>query len=444
VTAAAAVLITILLATGFVAVGEAALRRRSRTLVGWNESFLSGAGVCAAALFPLTLVFPTAALQVELGMIAGCVALAIARRRERTTAPNRRSADPLDAMSLVVLGAVLVAALRFAAVDLRYNIAWDGFQIWASKAQLLFYRGALERTWYPGDTYELRHVAYPPLVPLDEALLSLVRGRFDFDAFKPLFLPFYASLLIATHSAARAVASARLALVATLLVALVPQLSTGTAAGAYADMPQAAFVAAVVAAGLQRPANEALPWLIGSLTTVKSEGTILALAASAAVVLSWVLEPVEGSPPWRRVPWAQVAVVGAFLIIRAALLRWISIPDSTYVLDRAHLVEAIGRAPQVARICLVKALSPRRWGLFWPAFAASGFAVLLRGCGREKSLAIATAGTAVVLASVFLFSTWPLALHIDQAYPRLLGQIAPAAAVIIVLGYARALGVARN
>ena len=38
--------------------------------------------------------------------------------------------------------------------------------------------------------------------------------------------------------------------------------------------------------------------------------------------------------------------------------------------------------------------------------------------------------------AVFLFTNWPVPLHIEQAFPRLLEQIAPAAAVVIVGAYA--------
>ena len=36
-----------------------------------------------------------------------------------------------------------------------------------------------------------------------EALFSQLRGRFDFDAVKPVFIPFYVSLPISAYAAAR-------------------------------------------------------------------------------------------------------------------------------------------------------------------------------------------------------------------------------------------------
>jgi len=435
----AEILITLLLACGFAFAGEAVLRRRSSDLTGWNESFLAGMGICAAALFPLSLIFPHGALGAELVVLGLATAVAAARRiRLRPEAGPAAAPGSRDPAALGLLGAIALVAAAFVALDFRYNLLWDGFQIWASKTQLLFYEGALGRTWYPGDTYELRHVPYPPLVPLYEALVDVLRGGFDFDSFKPVFVPFYLSMLVATYGASRSVVSARLALAATLLVALLPLLSTQHAAGGYADMPQAAFVAGAACAALRRTERSALPWLLGGLTTVKAEGTILAAVASAAVVALWLAEGGRRNLPDRA---KAAAVTIAFFGLRFAHVRWAAAPDSVYApLDGPHLAEALRRIPEVVHVCLVKMLSPRRWGLFWPAFFLSAFVLALRGSAREKALAAATATAAAVVAAAFLFTSWPLAIHIDQAYPRLLAQLAPAAAAAIVIGFHRAAG----
>lgn len=436
------ILIVALLAAGFAAVGETALGRCSRDAFSWNESFLSGVGICAALLFPLSLVFPKGALPAELAILAACLVLALIRRLVSAgQAPPRPEASRPDAASVALFAAIAATAAAFVALDLRYNLFWDGFQIWASKAQLLFEQGGLGRSWYPGDTYDVRLAAYPAVVPLYEALLAVVRGGFDFDALKPVFLLFYFSMLVATYGGVRAVATARLALFATLLIALVPQLSTEYAAGGYADMPQAAFVAGVMGAALRHRRNDALPWLVGGLTTVKPEGTVLAVVACLAACLSWLISTSRPRRFGRAFPAPSVAIIAAFVALRIAFVRWVAAHDSTYPVDLAHLADAVARIPHVARVCLVKTLSPRRWGLFWPAFAASGLALAVRGSAREKALVVATTGSAVVLATAFLFTTWPVDLHIDQAYPRLLAQLAPAAAASIAIGYWRALGV---
>lgn len=430
-------LLTALLAIGFAAVGEVALRRRSRDLASGNESFLAGLAACAAALFPLSLLLPGLALRAELALMAVCLGLALlGRARRRTPAPPASAPGPgRDVCQWALLGAVLLIAVDFTAVDLRYAFLWDGFQIWASKTQLLYYGGGLGRLWYPGDLYELRHVPYPPIVPLYEALLQVVRGGFEFDSFKPVFLPLYYSLLAGSYAAARAAVSPRLAAAATLMIALVPLNSTGTAAGGYADMPQTAFVAGVVAAAMRgADSANALPWLIGGLTLVKPEGTILALVAGGGVVLVWLSE----KRSVRRLPWRRIAIVAAFLALRFAYIRWAGTPDSVYVLSRESVAGALARIPHVARVCLVKMLSPRRWGLLWPAFGLAALVLLRRGSASERSLALATAVTAFLFGTIFLFSTWPLDVHIDQAYPRLLAQLSPAAVVALFAGWARA------
>ena len=62
----------------------------------------------------------------------------------------------------------------------------------------------------------------------------------------------------------------------------------------------------------------------------------------------------------------------------------------------------------------------------------------MSGDARAKSLAIAVCLATIVLAGPFLFTTWPLDLHVHQAYFRLLAQLCPAAIAVAVLGFARA------
>ncbi len=85
-------LLTAVLAAGFATVGEAVLRRRIRDLAGANEAMLVGMGVCAAALFPLSLALPRRALLAEAVGIFGALAFSVvARFRDRRPAarPDR-------------------------------------------------------------------------------------------------------------------------------------------------------------------------------------------------------------------------------------------------------------------------------------------------------------------------------------------------------------------
>jgi len=77
VTAAVELLIPILLAAGFAAVGETVLLRPSAGLAGWNASLVTGLGVCAAILFPLSILAPHSALRCILYGMAIAVAVAM-------------------------------------------------------------------------------------------------------------------------------------------------------------------------------------------------------------------------------------------------------------------------------------------------------------------------------------------------------------------------------
>lgn len=423
---------TALLASAFAAVGQAVLRRRFHDVAGANESMLVGMGVCAAALFPLSLALPRHALAVEgVGLLASLVLAVGARlRRPRPGNPADRSAP--DAVRRLLLAATALVAVGFAALNFRYNYLWDGLVIWATKAQFLSHSGGLTREWFAGEPYDVRVLAYPPLVALFESLLSLLRGAFDVDKLKPVFLVFYASMLVGTYSAARAVVSARLASVAVLLVALVPALSTRYAAGGYADMPQAAVVAGVTAAAMERR-RIALPWLIGGLTTVKAEGLVLAALACTGVLLFLILESGRG---WLRRIGAETrgaAIVAVFLALRTLYVRWIDAPVEVY---DGSFSAALARIPLVLRLCLEQLADPRAWGFFWAAFLLAAAAVFASGPNLARSLAAIVAASLAVMTVPFLVTTWPVALHLEQAYFRLAAQVAPAAATVIVLGYA--------
>ena len=432
-----------LLVLGFAMVGETLLGRTSRDLLGWNESFLIGLGTCAAALFPLSLIASRGALDAELGVIVLSSVIVAVRRLTRRAVP--RSPNPsgdlrtvaTDGIDLSLLTSIVFLTLFFGALNLWHGHSWDSIQVWGTRAKLLFIQGGLSRQWFPEDPYDSRLLAYPPLISFFEALLARVRGSFDFDALKPIFFPFYVSMLLSTYTAARTLCSRRWALAATLLLALLPELTTGAAAGGYVDMPLAAFVAAVVAASLRTNGTAAgwrspLPWLIGSMTTAKQEGTVLAMTAGLGIFLWWMLERPRRLSSRLRSEWTAAAVVLAFISARISYVQWIGIHDTTWgPLDAEHRARALKSLGLVASLCLRFMLEPKTWGLFWPAFFLASALIAAAGLARLTCLAAVTAATIVVYSTIFLLTNWSIEQHIEGAYSRLLAQLAPAAAVVI-------------
>ncbi len=434
-----------LLALALASLGGLWMPPGTRGPFGWTVRFVGGGAACAALLFPLSVLVPKHALVAIAAVLAGALLLAAARRVVARL-PNRDAIDgataPLDPRSILLLAAIAAAVLAFTVLDLRHPLWWDGFQIWASKAQRLVVEGGLGREWYAGDVYNRRLLTYPPLVPMLEGLLSLSRRGFDFDALKPIFLLFYAALLVSTYAAASSRLSRRAALLATLLVAVVPGLSTRSAAGGYADMPVAAIVAATVAASLRPRDAGALPWMIGALTVVKNEGLILAAIACLAVAASWVLADRHRAAR-RLVAHARgIAVVAAFVAARLAYLAWLAVDDPNFrsITAPGSLAESRRRILHVGRLCVESALDVSRWGLLWPALAVAVVYLLRRSCVRERCLAAGVSAALVAWWAIFLQTNWPLELHVAQALPRLLAQLAPAAILLVMFAAARALG----
>ncbi len=428
-------LLTAVLAAAFAAVGELLMHRRARGLAEANEAMLAGMGACAAALFPLSLLLPHGALAAVATILASALIFSagtrIFGRRGRS---EGLPGPPQDPLARLLLAAVALVTSGFAAINFRYTYLWDGFLIWATKAQILSHVGGLTREWYPGDRYDLRHLEYPNLVPLYEALVGLLRGGFDFDKLKPIFFVFYLSMLIGTYAAVRAQGPARFAAAATLLVGILPWLLAGAAAGGYADMPQAAVVAGVLSAAMNRR-RAALPWLIGSLTTVKAEGIIHLGLACGAVVLVWLRESGSGFLRRLAAEWKGVAIIAAFVALRIAYLSWI--PDF-YEAYGGGFREAVRQIPLVVRLCLAQLFDPRQWGLFWPGFLLAAPVLLRFGSDRDRAVTTAVGVGLAVMMVPFLFTTWPVPLQITQAYSRLAAQLAPAGAAVMVLGYAAA------
>ena len=434
-------LVTLLLAAVFGLAGDLVLARRSSSLREWIESFLVGAGVSAAALFPLSLALPGRGLGALASLLAAAAVLSIIQRRRapKDSSPRLegRSSLARDPLALALFSIAAASGIAFLVLNWRYVYLWDGFQIWASKAQVLFYSGDLAPDLIPGDYFNSK-LAYPPLVPMFEALLSMLRGGFDFDALKPPFALFYLAMAIGTYHAARPSAGRTGALAATALLCLLPAVSTGTAAGGYADLSLAAYVAAVAAAFLGDGARKdrALPWLIACLTTVKSEGAILAVAFCAVALV----EPlVRHRRPTFRAGITFAAPTAVFLFLRISYVRWIGAGDTTYApINTWSLGRAFGRIPDVLRLAAQALLDWKTWGLFWAVFLLAAIALLVTrsGPGARTAAAATLAGLAAYTA-VFLFTNWPVRLQVEQAYPRLLQQLAPAAAVVIVLAYAK-------
>jgi hypothetical protein len=333
--------------------------------------------------------------------------------------------------------AVTPGLALFALANARSSYGWDGFQIWMTKAQEFYWTGNF-RLAVPTPGYMERIVGYPPAVPLFEALVGSFYRIFPMGAVKAIFTVFAVSLAVGTFHLVAGLTDRRTAALAAGLICLLPGLTMGSATGGYADMPLAAVVAAAAAASL-RTRSTALswrspaPWLLGALTTVKSEGMIL-LVIGLGVVAIWALVRRTRLPAGAA---SSVAPLVLFVAARIVHLTFIPGVNREFAPVRSLRVETIlVRGPWIVSGTLHWLLDFRAWGILWPAFAAALLIVALR-TPRSSALPIATATLLALLAdgSLFLYTNWESGgkgrLHLDQAFPRLIAQVAPLAVATI-------------
>lgn len=446
--------IALLLAWGFASLGEWLRGAPARTARDWNESFLSGFGLSAALLVPLSMAIPgraLTALAVLVGLAAagGLLRRAVLRRTGARPTSDSRDRGAMgdvgrDPVALAAAAAIALAVLAFAVLNTRFTFGWDGFQIWVTKARVLFHEGSLTPLLFSEADYEGRIVGYPDAIPFFEAMLCLVRGGFDFGAVKPVFLVFYVALAAGAYSLARVFLSTRASLVAVAMLLWLPGMSLGLNLGGYADMPLGAAVAAAAGAALRfredpRSARAA-PWLIGSLAFYKNEGTLLAVGFCGLMLLAAV-GTVEGRA-FLRAAWKRIAVSGfvvAALLATAKLyVRWTKNPDDTYDrIDWAHIARAPKVLPVILRGVAAQLADPGHWWILWPAFAVAAVVVALRGSRSERMVALGAFLVLSAYALTFLFTRWDVAVHVASSYDRLPEHVAALAVVTIAVAWER-------
>ena len=439
------VVLALLLAMGTEGIGELLLRRRSVTLRQCNEAFLTGLSALGIIVFPLTLIASRSTLRILTAFVLTSAAVTLIVKsiglvRWLRGIPPRQSA--LSSASVVWLFVVALLVLHFAIQDLFSGYVWDGFQIWATKAMILYYSGGLTDAFLVPGEYN-RLIDYPPILPLQHALLASLRGGFSWAALKANYVILFLSLLLSLFTLARQWMTRQFAFLSVALTAALPVLASHEAAGGYADMPQAAVFTGAVLAALTEGGSRAFPWLVGGTIMMKSEGSILATTLVAFVVIAAAVREGRAFGRWLVAHAGAAAIIAGSYLCRHWYLVWIQSQDVMYgPIDLRHLRRAWHLGLRVPANCLLDMLRYGEWGLLWPAFFVA--AVFAWRAGRvQQVVLVGTCAIIVQYAAIFYFSNWhDVHLHIEQAYPRLLSQIAPIAVVLVVAACERELGIA--
>ncbi|MEO7918591.1 MAG: hypothetical protein ABIT01_03955, partial [Thermoanaerobaculia bacterium] len=347
--------------------------RRDRSLsirLGW--AYLAGTAWVGLTLFLSSQIFriPLRAPLVWVALLIPLGAAVLDHRRRRRIPKVER---PSGKERLLVLLPLLVTAPVFAGLLMnaisRPLDDWDGRVIWASHARSMRDEGIVAPVAIRDGAQQVQ-ARYPPLMPLVQvAALEALGLPQDDRGFRAVYAFFLPALVLVAYDLASRFAGALAGALAAALLPLLPQLtdSNGGAAGAYSDLPLAAFwggaflllrcrrrdVSDVSLAGL----------LLAAAVATKNEGSLLAL-----LLLCVALIPVRSAPGWRRLR-IPAGLVGAALLLVWRYRSSIAVPaDEEY----ATLLLASGVVAQVRHnlpVALPEALrqlgNVSSWGSFW-------------------------------------------------------------------------------
>jgi hypothetical protein len=319
----------------------------ARWLAAGGLAYICGVvGVVSVTIVLLVIGVPLSlkATAVVVALLAAPMAMALLRGRPALRPlPRPSGSEAWIAIGLLAAFAV-VFLIGLASVGLRPLDQFDAWNLWARKANLLFWNGDLPSSIFHGQAYERVHPDYPMLLPVFEALHLRALGHFDPRVVHvPVWLLLGAFTWAAGFLASRVTRPAVWAPIVTGAALLsVPALLT-----AYADVPLAYLltlaalstgiwierrgpadlaVAATLLAGCAATKNEGLVGCliilvtaIGVLAAMRSRRDALLTGAAAAAVL------VVAVVPWRA--WLSVNDLHGDTPVRQSL-------DPSFLADR--------------------------------------------------------------------------------------------------------------
>jgi hypothetical protein len=414
----------------------------SAAAVALGAGLVSRAGAAGTRLALLALAFPAGiaslaiaalglcALGVQLSrglVLALCSAALVAGAWLGRRGPGDwgwpRARSPLERYAVATT--LAAAALVFTASLTVPLVSVDARILWTYHARLIADAGGYPAPELRDARFLIAHAAYPPLLPMAEALTAVVAGAAADERALRSVPTLFAFALVALLFAELPRRDARLGLLLAASFALMPTLISfeeGGADAGVADATLACFVlASVVALDAGSPLLAGL--LAGAAALTKNEGALLGL-----------LVCVSGWLPRRRPRRASATASGAFaaLVAAGALLRTglAASVDEHYLgrLGRGAFTAGLQRGPELLLEMLkTTLLLPHRGGLlpllvllFWAASERRRMILL------EGRLWILPAFFASVWA-LYVISPWPGVVQVQLSFPRLLLQVTPLA-----------------
>jgi len=347
-----------------------------------------------------------------------------------------------DWLALGLFAVVLLLFVGIAWAAWSNGLRGDGLAIWGLKARVLWLEGGVPVSYFSDFSRQWSHLNYPLLVPVAEAWAYYFLGKDDEHFAQAMLLVFCLSLLFLFYGSMRRGHSRRYSLAATLLLCITPAFFR-IAASSYADMSLGVFIfGSSVSLYFWLKDHHSSDLLLAAILSVfcvwiKREG-LVAWAINLVVIVIWA-GTVRGQPMLRRMRVVLVYVLPAVLLVPWFLfLAWRAVPDNDFApIGVAMLASNLDRVPTLMLLFLAELASVEHWGVLWGLFLLSALYLLFKPGWSEqgKAYLFVTVGAYIaVMASVFVFSTWPsYEVHMVNSFGRLVFHVMPTAVFFIVV-----------
>jgi hypothetical protein len=337
---------------------------------------------------------------------------------------------------LVLTLALALLAAKLAAMPLW---SWDHYAIWGVKAERLVDGGHLQLDFLAEPELLYMRPDYPLGLPMAwrVAALGAAPGA---AGYKLLHGTFALALLAFLHRGLARLAGPAAATVLTAWTAAMPLFWDSTYVG-IAELPLALWATAVAVLLLEGGAGAA-PWatglVLGFLPWIKQEGAALALLLLAAA--PWLL-PQLGRRD-RRHRLVSIAIGAAFLALLGAGVAATQLARGVGFLSGDPLARLGERLPQAGHLLAYmgrELVRPAALGL-WPLAAVAAAVALWRRRHRALALAVVP-GAQLALYTAITFAVYlPPEMHVDAAYGRIAGSLAPLAVLAVAAALLPAAG----
>ncbi|MEW6363621.1 MAG: hypothetical protein AB1714_03165 [Acidobacteriota bacterium] len=363
-------------------------------------------------------------------LAVGCFGIPQWRRRWRTRQRPHRL-GPVAAVFAVLFTAAAVKPLL--EVHWLPLLGWDSRITWGYKAKVILEEGTVRVPAFE-DPYRVHlQPAYPVLVPIVQAYCAgfdVTRNDGDFKI--PIALANLAAIMLLAGTLRRRTDSTAACFGGACLLGYLPAWASAIEVSLPEVVSGACNLAAAVLLARWFSERDSLvaSWavLFAAMSGLsKGEGMIFLFACVGLLLISAI-----------RMGRVRPALSTGSLPIALALIGlagWKSLELHLPVvctMDYWGLFVSGQWSVSWAKLCLIAreyasaAVSPYSWGLLFPLYALA----LVRSTREQRLLGLVVLTYVAALVPAFVLSSWnPLDAHIRIAFPRILLQVAPIAAL---------------